>query len=162
MTSGVPYIRLIYGSRLRVRSYLVRRLLLAVQPDDLDNAHLQQLVHTRDLVKHLHNVLDRLRHRAVREEHERVPLARRVRLRREERLQQLGRVGDEVLELAVDRVHREHRVLAHVRVPVLEARAAYGHERLEQLLVLGDLLQEAERRAADVLVGVLLPCHRVS
>ena len=89
-------------------------LLLAIQPDHLNNAHLQQLVHRRDLVEHLQDILDRLGHRALREEDERIALARRVRLRREERLDELGRVGDEVLELAVDRVHGEDGVLAHV------------------------------------------------
>lgn len=39
---------------------------------------------------------------------------------------------------------------------MLEACAAGGDERLEELDVLRDLLQEAEGRAADVLVGVLL------
>ena len=109
----------------------MRRLLLAIQPNHLDDAHLQQLVHGRDLVKHLQDVLDSLRHGALREEHERIPLARRVRLGGEERLDELGRVGDEVLELAVDRVHGEDGVLAHVRVPVLEACAARRDERLE-------------------------------
>ena len=141
----------------------MRRLLLAIQPNHLNNAHLQQLVHPRDLVEHRDDVLDGLGHRALREEHERIPLARRVRLGGEERLDELGRVGDEVLELAVDRVHGEDGVLAHVRVPVLEARAARRDERLEELCVLGDLLEEAERGAADILVGVLLyvPCDAV-
>ena len=129
---------------------------LAVLPDDLNDAHLQQLVHPRDLVEHRHDVLDGLGHRALREEHERIPLARRVRLGGEERLDELRRVGDEVLELAVDRVHGEDGVLAHVRVPVLEARAARRDERLKELCVLGYLLEEAERGAADVLVGMLL------
>ena len=97
-----------------------------------------------------------LGYRALREEDKRIPLARRVRLGGEERLDELGRVGDEVLELAVDRVHGEDGVLAHVRVSVFQARAHGGDERLEQLGVLGDFLQEAERRAPDVFVGVLL------
>ena len=137
-------------------THLVRRLLLAVQVDHLNDAHLQQLVHRRDLVEHLQDVLDCLGHRALREEDERIALARRVRLRGEERLDELGRVGDEVLVLPVDRVHGEDGVLAHVRVSVFQARAHGGDERLEQLGVLGDFLQEAERRAPDVFVGVLL------
>ena len=68
-----------------------------------------------------------------------------------------------MLEFAVDGIHGKDGVLAHVRVPVLEARAAGRDERLEELCVLGDLLEEAERRATDVLVGMLLnvPCDLV-
>lgn len=61
-----------------------------------------------------------------------------------------------MLVLAIDGVHREDGVLADVRVPVLEACATEGDERLEELDVFRDLLQEAEGRATDVLVGVLL------
>lgn len=58
--------------------------------------------------------------------------------------------------LAVDGVHGEDGVLADIRVPVLEACTTEGDERLEELYVFRDLLQEAEGRTADVLVGVLL------
>ena len=129
---------------------------LAVLPDDLNDAHLQQLVHRRNLVEHLQDVLHGLRHSAVRKEHERVPLARRIGLGRQERLDELGRVGDKVLVLAVDGVHGEDGVLAHVGVSVLEACAASGDKWFEKLDVFRDLLQEAKGRAADVLVGVLL------
>ena len=63
----------------------------------------------------------------------------------------------------VDGVDGEDGVLADVRVPVLEARAADRNEGLQKLSVLGDLLEEAERRATDVLVGMLLnvPCDLV-
>ena len=37
----------------------------AIQPDDLDNSHLQQLIHARDLVEYLQDVLYRLWHGAV-------------------------------------------------------------------------------------------------
>ena len=130
--------------------------MLTIQPDHLNDAQLQLLVHARDLVVHAQDILHRAGHRAVRQEHKRVALARRVALRREERVDELGRVGDEVLVLPVDRVHGEDGVLAHVRVSVFQARAHGGDERLEQLGVLGDFLQEAERRAPDVFVGVLL------
>ena len=105
-------------------------------------------------------VLDRLRHRAVREENERVALARRIGLHGEEHLHKLGPVGDEVLVLPVDRVHREDGILAHVRVPVFEARTARRDERLEQLRVFGDLLEEAEGCTTDVLIGVLLKLYQ--
>ena len=109
----------------------MRRLLLTIQPNHLNNAHLQQLVHPRDLIEHRHDVLDGLGHRALREEHERIPLARRVGLRGEEGLDEFGRVGNEMLEFAVDGVHCEDRVLAHVRVSVLQAGAAGRDQRLQ-------------------------------
>ena len=106
-------------------------LLLAIQPDHLNNAHLQQLVHTRNLIEDLQDVLDRLGHRALGQENKRVAFARRVGLRGEESLDELRRIGDEVLELAIDRVYGEHGVLAYVRMPVLEAGAARRNEGLE-------------------------------
>ena len=58
--------------------------------------------------------------------------------------------------LAVDAVDGEDGIFADVGVSVLEAGAAGGDERLEELGVTGDLLEEAEGRAADVFIGVLL------
>ena len=113
-------------------------LLLAIQPDHLNNAHLQQLVHTRNLIEDLQDVLDRLGHCALREKDECIALARRVRFRGKERLNELGRVGDEVLELAVDRVYSKDGVLADVRVSVLETCAAGGDQRLKEFRVLGE------------------------
>ena len=129
---------------------------LAVLPDDLNDAHLQQLVHSGNLVDDGDDVLDRLGHRALREEDKRIALARGVALCREEGVDELWRVGDEVLVFAVDGVHGEHRVLADVGVAVLEAGAHDRDQRLEQLGVARDLLQEAQSRAPDVLVRVLL------
>ena len=71
-------------------------------------------------------------------------------------MNELGRVGDEVLELAVDRVYSKDGVLADVRVSVLEACAAGGDQRLKEFRVLGDLLKESEGRATDILVWMLL------
>ena len=134
----------------------MRRVRLAVLADDLDDAHLQQLIHTRNLVEHLNDPLDRLRHGAVREEDERIPLARRVGLGREERLDELGRIGDQVLELAVDGVDREDGVLADVGVSMFEAGAADWDEGFEDFDVFGDLLEEPERCTTDVFVRMLL------
>ena len=134
----------------------MRRICLAVQPDNLDNAHLQQLIHRRNLVKHLQNPLDGLWHGAVRQEHECVPLASRVGLCRQESLDELGCIGDEVLELLVYRVDGEYRVLADVRVSVFEAGTADGNERFKDFDVLGDLLEETKRRASYVFVWMLL------
>lgn len=131
-------------------------LLLAVEPDDLYYTHLQQLIHGWDLIEHLNNVLHGLRHCTVGEEYERVPLARRVRLRSKESLYELRGIGYQVLELAVDGVDSKDSVLADVRVPVLETCAACGDQRLEKFCLLGYFLKEAKRRASDVLVRMLL------
>ena len=72
-----------------------------------------------------------------------------------ERLDELRRVGDEELEVLVDLEDGHDGVLADVAVAVLEARAAGRDQGLEQL-GLADLLEEAQRRAPDVLVRVLL------
>ena len=133
--------------------FLVR---LAVQPYDVDDRHLEQLVEPGDLVVDLAHVLDRAGHSTVGEEDERIAFARGVALRREEGVDELCGVGDEVLVFAVDRVHREHRVLAHIRVAVLQAGAHDRNQRLEQLGVARDLLEEAQSCASDVLVRVLL------
>ena len=109
----------------------MRRLLLTIQTDNLDDTHLQEFIHRRDLVEHLKDILDRLGHRALGQENKRVAFARRVGLRGEESLDELRRIGDEVLELAIDRVYGEHGVLAYVRMPVLEAGAARRNEGLE-------------------------------
>ena len=137
-------------------THLVRGLLFTIQPNDLDDAHLQKLVHARDLVEHLQDIFDCFGHRALREEDERVALARRVGLGSEEGLNELRRVGDEMLELAIDRVHGKDGVLADIRVPVLEARAADRNEGLQKLSVLGDLLEEPKGCTPDILIGVLL------
>ena len=79
----------------------MRGIRLAIKPDNLNNAHLQQLVHIRDLVKHLQDIFYCLRHGTVSEEHERVTLARRVRLCCKERLDELWCIGNEVFELLV-------------------------------------------------------------
>lgn len=141
---------------MHITTHLVCRLLLAIQPDHLNDAHLQQLVHPRNLIEHRHDPLYRLGHRTLCKEHERIALARRVRLGGEERLDEFGCIGDKVLEFAVDRVHGEDGILAHVRVSVLETCAAGGDQRLKELGVLGDLLEETECCTADVLVWMLL------
>lgn len=134
----------------------MRGVCLAVQANDLNNAHLQQLIHARNLVKDLQNVLHSFWHRKVREEYERVPLARRVGLGSEERLNELRRIGNEVLELAVNGVYSEDGVLAHVGVTVFKTRATDGDEGLENFDVLRKLLEEPERCSADVFIGMLL------
>ena len=121
-------------------TYPMGRVRLAIQPNDLDDTHLQQFVHARDLVEHLDDPLDRLRHGAVREEDERVTLARRVGLGGKERLDELWSIGNEVLEVAVDGVDRKDGVLPDVGMAVLEARPANRDEGLEDLDVLRDLL----------------------
>ena len=58
----------------------VNRVSLAIQFDDLDDAHLKQLIHIRNLVKVLQDVFHSLRHGAIRQEHKSVPLASGIRL----------------------------------------------------------------------------------
>ena len=65
------------------------------------------------------------------EEDERVALARRVRLRDKECLDELGCIGDEMLELAVNRIYGKDGVLADVGVSVLETGPAGRDERFE-------------------------------
>ena len=67
-----------------------------------------------------------------------------------------------MLELAIDGVDREDRVLAHIRVTVFEAGSADGDEGFEDLYVFGDLLQESKGCTADVFVRVLLRWTSVS
>ena len=132
--------------------FLVR---LAVQPYDVDDRHLEQLVEPGDLVVDLAHVLDGARHSTVGEEDERIAFARGIALRREEGVDELGCVGDEVLVLAVDGEDGEDGVLGDVGVPVLEAGADCGDEGFEELDASRYLLEEAEGCGADVLVWVL-------
>ena len=71
-------------------------------------------------------------------------------------MDKIWRIGDEVLEVAVDGVDRKDGVLPDVGVTVLEARAAEGNKRLKDLHVLGELLEEAEGSSPNVFVGMLL------
>ena len=113
-------------------------------------------VHTRDLVEHLQDVLHCLRHRAVRQEHERVSLARRVGLGNEECLNEFRRIGDEVLKFAVDRVDGEDGILPDVGVTVLETGSTDGDEGLENLNVFGNLLEETQCCSSNILIWMLL------
>ena len=88
------------------------------------------------------------------EHNERIPSAGRVGFSDQERMDELRRVGYEVLVAEVDLVDGKGGVLADERVPVLEAGPAGRDERLEQL-GFGDLLQVTERGASNVLVWVL-------
>lgn len=72
------------------------------------------LIHTRDLVEHLQNILHGLGHRTVRKEHERVPLAGRVGLSSEEGLDEFWPIRNEVLMFAVDGIDGEDSILPHV------------------------------------------------
>lgn len=92
----------------------MRCLRLAVQPNNLDNAHLQQLVHTRDLIEHLNDVLHSLGHGTIREEHESITLACRIRLSSKERLDQFRSVWDQAFNFSVYVVYRENGILADV------------------------------------------------
>ena len=121
----------IYRTRRPVTTHLMSCLLLAIQPDHLNNAHLQQLVHTRNLIEDLQDVLDCLGHCALREKDECIALARGVALRGKEGVDELRRVGDEVLVFAVDRVYREYGVLPDICVAVLQTGAHDRDQRLK-------------------------------
>lgn len=110
------------------------RIILAVQPYNLNNAHLQQLIHPQNVLINPQYPLDRLWHCAMRQEHKCIPLARRVRL----------------LELLVD------GDFADVGVAVFEAAAADWDERLEEFGVLGYFLEEEEGCTANIFIGALL------
>ena len=90
------------------------------------------------------------------EEHEvRVAPRAELRLGEHEPLHHLVAVGHERrAEVLAHVERRERRVLAHVRVAVVEALLDRRHERLEDLGLL-DLAQEAQHAAAHVLVRVV-------
>jgi hypothetical protein len=90
------------------------------------------------------------------QKHKRIPLARRVRLRRKESLQELRGIGDEVFKFTIDGVYCEDGVFADIRVTVFEAGAADWDERFEEFGVFGYFLEEAEGCAADIFVWMLL------
>jgi len=62
----------------------VDRVPFTVQLNNLNDAHLKQLVHVGDLVKVLQDILHGLGHSAVRQKHKRVSLASCIRLGSEE------------------------------------------------------------------------------
>lgn len=95
-------------------AYLVCSVCLAVQPDNLNDTHLQQLIHAWYLIKHLHDVLHRPRHGTVGEEDESVPFTCRVRFSSKESLNEFRSVGNEMFKLAVDGVYSENGVLADI------------------------------------------------
>jgi hypothetical protein len=96
----------------------MRRIVLAIQPDNIDYGHLQQLVETADLIMHLRYVLDSLWHRAVCEKDKCIALAGGVRLGSQERLYELWCVWYEALVLSVDSVNGKDGVFSDVGVPM--------------------------------------------
>ena len=98
----------------------MRRIILAIQPDNIDYGHLQQLIETTNLVMHLRYVLHGLWHRAVCEKHKRIALAGSVRLGSQERLYELRRVWYETLVLSVDSIDRKDGVFPNVGVPMFK------------------------------------------
>lgn len=90
------------------------------------------------------------------EENKRVAFARRIRLGREEGVHELGSIGYEVLEFAIDRIDCKDRVFAHVRVAVFEARTAGWYKGFQELSVFREFLEKAQSCATDVFIGMLL------
>ena len=99
----------------------MRRIALAIQPDNIDYGHLQQLVETTNLIMHLRYVLDSLWHSAVCEKHKRIALAGGVGLGSQERLHELRRVRYETLVFSVDSINRKDGVFPDVGVPMFKA-----------------------------------------
>lgn len=71
-------------------------------------------------------------------------------------MNELGRVRDEMLVLAVDGIHGKYGIFPDVGVSVLEARAACRNERFEEFGVFGDFLEETKRRTANIFIRMLL------
>lgn len=92
----------------------MNRILFAIQFYNLNNAHLQQFIHPRDLVGHAQNVLYCLRHSAVSKEDERVPLACCIRFSGEESFNEFRRVRYEVFEFPIDGIDGKDSVLANI------------------------------------------------
>src|ERR1700685_4272135 len=90
------------------------------------------------------------------QKHKRVPLARCVRLGRQERLHEFWSIGYEVFEFAVDSVYCKDGVFADVGVAVFEAGATEWDEGFEKFGVPGDFLKEAQGCAPDIFIRVLL------
>ena len=66
----------------------------------------------------------------------------------------LGGVGQQVVEASVETENGEDGVAAHVRVAMVQVVLHRGHERLQQFDVL-ELAHEPQSTPADVLVGVV-------
>ena len=96
----------------------MRRIILAIQTDNIDYGHLQQLVETANLIMHLRYVLDSLWHGAIREKDKRIALAGGVRLGSQERVYELRRVWYETLVLSVDSINRKDGIFPDVGVPM--------------------------------------------
>ena len=106
----------------------MRRIILAILPYNLDDAHLQRRVHHTDVIIHSQDPFSCLGQRTIGKEHEGVTFARCVGFGCKERLHELWRVRDEVLELAVDGVDGKYSVLADVGMAVFETRATCRNE----------------------------------
>jgi hypothetical protein len=87
---------------------------LAVQPNDLDDSHLQRLVQGRYSVIYAEDILDGFRHGALGQEYEGVAFACGVRFSDKKSENEFRGIRNEVLEFPVDRVDGENGVLSDV------------------------------------------------
>jgi hypothetical protein len=94
----------------------VLRIVLAIQPDNLNDAHLQRLIQRPDRVVDIEDIFHRLGHRAMGQKHECITLAGRVAFGSEEGGHELGSIGYKVFEFAVDGIEGEDRVFANIRM----------------------------------------------
>lgn len=88
----------------------VRTLCLCLQPHQLDDRHLHQLIHRLQAIQHAQQIPHRHRLRNTTQRHKRVPFTCRVGFRSEERFEEFRRVGDEVFLALVDCVDGEDGV----------------------------------------------------
>lgn len=109
-------------------SYAVRRIIFTIQPDNLNDAHLQSLVQRPNRIIYRHDIFDCLGHRAVSKEYESIALAAWVMLGHKERMHQLWGVGNEMFELAVYRVEGEDCVLPDIGMSVFETSPTGGNQ----------------------------------
>lgn len=136
------------------RIYLVLGVLDGILADELELDKLQQLLCVRDAVEDGAQVHEGPVVVDARESGECVPLAGGVGLGLEEGTDELGGIGDKGGGVLEDRCDGEDCILANVGVAVLKALPCGGKQRLDKL-GLAQLGEEAQRVAADVLVGVL-------
>ena len=77
------------GDEITDVTYPIRRIILAILPNDLYNSHLQPLVQTTYGILHTKDPLDSLVNSTMRQEYERIAFARGIALRSEESLHEL-------------------------------------------------------------------------
>jgi hypothetical protein len=97
-----------------------RRLLTNELAHELDDNKLQHLGQLLDVIEHAADILDGALGHAVDEHDKRVALARSISFGRQKIENQVGRVGNQVLGVLVDRIDAEHCIATHIRVTMFQ------------------------------------------